>query len=175
MFPSGFRLLAHARCAVSASCAPSDGRACCADDADVLSAVDLNADEGMSPEETADVTVLRARVKHLEMQQSLMDGELESMSDLAKQTDTQLRCSPNLATPAAIEQFLGYNALETPCTGSVHACAALKLWHRPRPVFADSTGASGLRWLRGLGTIYPKLVTSYPHHDGPRKRCQPGP
>ena len=37
------------------------------------------------------MTVLRARVKHLEMQQSLMDGELESMSDLAKQTDSQLR------------------------------------------------------------------------------------
>jgi len=68
-----------------------DRDAVCADDGDVLSALDENAQEGMSAEEIADVTVLRARVKHLEMQQSLMDGELESMSELAKQTDTQLR------------------------------------------------------------------------------------
>jgi len=68
-----------------------DRDAVCADDGDVLSALDENAQEGMSAEEIADVTVLRARVKHLEMQQSLMDGELESMSELAKQTNTQLR------------------------------------------------------------------------------------
>lgn len=62
-----------------------------ADDGDVLWALDLNTDEGMSAEEIADVTVLRARVKHLEMQQGLMDAELESMSSMAKQTDNQLR------------------------------------------------------------------------------------
>ena len=62
-----------------------------ADDGDVLLALDLNTDEGMSAEEIADVTVLRARVKHLEMQQGLMDAELESMSSMAKQTDNQLR------------------------------------------------------------------------------------
>ena len=59
----------------------------------MLLALDLNTDEGMSAEEIADVTVLRARVKHLEMQQGLMDSELESMSSMAKQTDTQLRCN----------------------------------------------------------------------------------
>ena len=64
-----------------------------ADDGDVLSALDENAEEGISAEEIADVTVLRARVKHLEMQQGLMAGELESMSDLARQTDAQLRCA----------------------------------------------------------------------------------
>lgn len=64
-----------------------------ADDGDVLSALDTNADEeGMSAEELADVTVLRARVKHLDLQRGLMDGELESMSDLARATDAQLRC-----------------------------------------------------------------------------------
>lgn len=57
----------------------------------MLLALDRNAEEGRSAEEAADVTVLRARVKHLEMQQGLMDGELESMSSLAQQTDTQLR------------------------------------------------------------------------------------
>ena len=57
----------------------------------MLLALDLNTDEGMSAEEIADVTVLRARVKHLEMQQGLMDAELESMSSMAKQTDNQLR------------------------------------------------------------------------------------
>ena len=57
----------------------------------MLLALDLNTDEGMSAEEIADVTVLRARVKHLEMQQGLMDSELESMSSMAQQTDTQLR------------------------------------------------------------------------------------
>ena len=62
-----------------------------ADDGDVLLALDLNTDEGMSAEEIADVTVLRARVKHLEMQHGLMDAELESMSSMAKQTDNQLR------------------------------------------------------------------------------------
>ena len=66
---------------------------CCADDGDVLSALDENAQEEMAAEEIADVTVLRARVKHLEMQQSLMDRELDSMSDLARQSDTQLRCA----------------------------------------------------------------------------------
>ncbi len=59
----------------------------------MLSALDENAEEDMAAEETADVTVLRARVKHLEMQQSLMDRELESMSDLARQSDSQLRCA----------------------------------------------------------------------------------
>ena len=62
-----------------------------ADDGDVLLALDLNTDERMSAEEIADVTVLRARVKHLEMQHGLMDAELESMSSMAKQTDNQLR------------------------------------------------------------------------------------
>ena len=57
----------------------------------MLSALDENAEEEMAAEDIADVTVLRARVKHLEMQQSLMDRELESMSDLARQSDTQLR------------------------------------------------------------------------------------
>ena len=70
-----------------------------ADDGDVLSALDENAQEGMSAEEIADVTVLRARVKHLEMQQSLMDSELESMSDLAKQTDHQLRSALLMMCP----------------------------------------------------------------------------
>ncbi len=55
--------------------------------------LDEDVEEGLSAEELADVTVLRARVKHLEMQQGLMVGELESMSDLARQTDTQLRCA----------------------------------------------------------------------------------
>ena len=64
-----------------------------ADDGDVLPALDENTQEGISAEEIADVTVLRARVKHLELQQGLMGGELESMSDLARQTDTQLRCA----------------------------------------------------------------------------------
>ena len=59
----------------------------------MLSALDENAEEEMAAEDIADVTVLRARVKHLEMQQSLMDRELESMSDLARQSDSQLRCA----------------------------------------------------------------------------------
>ena len=59
----------------------------------MLSELDENAEEGIPAEEIADMTVLRARVKHLEMQQGLMAGELESMSDLARQTDTQLRCA----------------------------------------------------------------------------------
>ena len=67
---------------------------CPADDGAVLSALDGNAEEEMAAEDIADVTVLRARVKHLEMQQSLMDREVESMSDLARQSETQLRCAP---------------------------------------------------------------------------------
>ncbi len=42
-------------------------------------------------EGAADVAELRARIRQLEMQQSLMDSELDSMSDLAKQSDAQLR------------------------------------------------------------------------------------
>lgn len=67
---------------------------CPADDGAVLSVLDENAGEEMAAEDIADVTVLRARVKHLEMQQSLMDRELDSMSDLARQSETQLRCAP---------------------------------------------------------------------------------
>ena len=55
--------------------------------------LDEDVQEGTAAEEIADLTVLRARVRHLEMQQSLMDSELESMSDLARQSDTQLRCA----------------------------------------------------------------------------------
>ena len=58
----------------------------------------------MSAEEVADVTVLRARVKHMEMQQGLMDGELESMSSLAKETDTQLR-SFDIQSPLSVKAF----------------------------------------------------------------------
>jgi hypothetical protein len=43
------------------------------------------------PGEAAEVTELQARIRQLEMQQSLMDRELESMSELAKQSDAQLR------------------------------------------------------------------------------------
>ena len=43
----------------------------------------------MPPE--ADMAELQARIRQLEMQQRLMDSELESMSDLAKQSDAQLR------------------------------------------------------------------------------------
>lgn len=41
--------------------------------------------------EAGDVAELLKRIRQLEMQQSLMDRELESMSDLAKQSDAQLR------------------------------------------------------------------------------------
>lgn len=86
-----------------------DGDAVCADDGDVLSALDENAQEGMSAEEIADVTVLRARVKHLEMQQSLMDGELESMSDLAKQTDIHLRSAIYMMCPVVKAELATWN------------------------------------------------------------------
>ena len=46
---------------------------------------------GPTEGEAADVAELRTRIRQLEMQQSLMDSELESMSDLAKQSDAQLR------------------------------------------------------------------------------------
>ena len=37
------------------------------------------------------VAELQARVKELEMEQSLMQRELDNMSDVAQRTDTQLR------------------------------------------------------------------------------------
>ena len=75
----------------------------------MLSALDENVQEGLSAEEIADVTVLRARVKHLEMQQSLMDGELESMSDLAKQTDIQLRSAIYMMCPVVKAELATWN------------------------------------------------------------------
>ena len=73
---------------------------CCivAGDGDVLSEMtnkDGGAEDaavsGPTEGEAADVAELRSRIRQLEMQQSLMDSELESMSDLAKQSNAQLR------------------------------------------------------------------------------------
>ncbi len=44
----------------------------------------------------AQVAELQARVKELEMEQSLMQRELDNMSDVAQRTDNQLRYSPVL-------------------------------------------------------------------------------
>lgn len=38
------------------------------------------------------VAELQARIKELEMEQSLMQRELDNMSDVAQRTDNQLRC-----------------------------------------------------------------------------------
>ncbi len=38
------------------------------------------------------IAELQARVKELEMEQSLMQRELDNMSDVAQRTDNQLRC-----------------------------------------------------------------------------------
>ena len=54
--------------------------AVCADDGDMLLTLQDNAQEETSAEEIAGVTVLHAWVKHLEMQQGLMDVSLETMS-----------------------------------------------------------------------------------------------
>ena len=43
------------------------------------------------------VAELQARVKELEMEQSLMQRELDNMSDVAQRTDNQLRCAFPLA------------------------------------------------------------------------------
>lgn len=39
----------------------------------------------------AEMAALKARVKELEMEQSLMQRELDNMSEVAQRTDTQLR------------------------------------------------------------------------------------
>lgn len=72
-----------------------------ADDDDVLSeltnkeaAMEDGAASRPAEGDAADVAELRARIRQLELQQSLMDSELESMSDLAKQSDAQLRQGP---------------------------------------------------------------------------------
>ena len=69
-----------------------------ADDDDVLSeltnkeaATEDGAASRLAEGDAVDVAELRARIRQLELQQSLMDSELESMSDLAKQSDAQLR------------------------------------------------------------------------------------
>ena len=41
--------------------------------------------------EPAQVAELQARIKELEMEQSLMQRELDNMSDVAQRTDNQLR------------------------------------------------------------------------------------
>lgn len=86
-----------------------DNRACmAADDDDVLSeltnkeaATEDGAASRLAEGDVAEVVGLRARIRQLELQQSLMDSELESMSDLAKQSDAQLRqghCRTTLLT-----------------------------------------------------------------------------
>ena len=44
----------------------------------------------------AQVAELQARVEELEMEQSLMQRELDNMSDVAQRTDNQLRYCPDL-------------------------------------------------------------------------------
>ena len=43
------------------------------------------------PAESAQIIVLQARVKELEMEQSLMQHELDNMSEVAQRADKQLR------------------------------------------------------------------------------------
>ena len=50
----------------------------------MLSTLKDDAQEEMSAEEVAGVTVLRAWAKHLDMQQSLMDVSLETMRHSAR-------------------------------------------------------------------------------------------
>lgn len=45
------------------------------------------------------VAELQARIKELEMEQSLMQRELDNMSDVAQRTDNQLRCASLKDTP----------------------------------------------------------------------------
>lgn len=54
--------------------------------------------------ESAQATALQARVKELEMEQSLMQHELDNMSEVAQRADKQLRYIPSQVLPPNIHR-----------------------------------------------------------------------